>query len=125
LSSVRRVEVTTSSRGPRQGPASLYGRALQLLQLGLAALQLLRRGLHRRERLRGVELALGFPELLRPVVSIHAAKCTTGDRRLCYTPIIGEGAPMHINFDGPWVLILYLVWVSLVLFVVSIIVDVW
>jgi hypothetical protein len=32
---------------------------------------------------------------------------------------------MHINFDGPWVLILYVAWVGLVLLVVSIILDVW
>jgi hypothetical protein len=32
---------------------------------------------------------------------------------------------MHINFDGLWMLILYVAWVGLVLLVVSIILDVW
>jgi hypothetical protein len=32
---------------------------------------------------------------------------------------------MHINFDAPWTLILYVAWVGLVLFVVSVILDVW
>jgi len=35
------------------------------------------------------------------------------------------GRTMHINFDGPWMLIFYAAWVGLVLFVVSIILDVW